>query len=115
LPALRSVTLRDAADRQLERLAHLLICIKQSYLQALFTTDHSHSMMGGAHRWGLDIFSIQDRVPRSRDQIGVGVGVGIGIDPDTDSDPDTDGNQEQTDRQQPGSRRRLSQTMKKYP
>jgi hypothetical protein len=45
--------------------------------------------------------------------IGVGVGIGIGIDPDTDSDTDTDGNQKQTDRQQPGSRQRLSQTIKK--
>jgi hypothetical protein len=62
----------------------------------------------------LDIFSIQDkRVPIAVGIIiGIGVGIGIGIDPDPDSDPDTDGNQEQTDRQQPGSRRRLSQTMK---
>jgi hypothetical protein len=72
---------------------------------------------GTAHHWGLDIFSIQDkRVPIAVGIIiGVGVGIGIGIDPDTDSDTDTDGNQEQTDRQQPGSRRLLSQTMKKYP
>jgi hypothetical protein len=54
-------------------------------------------MVGGAHPWGLDIFSIQDkRVPIGVGIIivvGVGIGIGIGIDPDTDSDPDTDGNQ----------------------
>jgi hypothetical protein len=49
--------------------------------------------VGTAHRWSLDIFSIQDkRVPIAVGIIiGVGVGIGIGIDPDTDSDPDTDG------------------------
>jgi hypothetical protein len=67
-------------------------------------TAPSPGVVGIAPPWGLDIFSIQDkRVPIAVGIIiGVGVGIGIGIDPDPDSDPDTDGNQEQTDRQQPG-------------
>jgi hypothetical protein len=45
-------------------------------------------LVGSAHPWSLDIFSIQDkRVPIAVGIIiGVGVGIGIGIDPDTDTD-----------------------------